>query len=518
MKMIYTIVFLLLSMPIGLVGQSPDGDGLPCKVLPPDQDIPSVFSQPNATVEPQASAKTLASVPAACKYNTVAHRLLQIEALAFDLPQAKYTRMYAVLDSVIDRAVHAIEAIQTQGTIQPKVEIQTQEKIQPKGKIQPQEATTEREKARLILQAIDQSLWEMDFIVCIKTHFLHQALAKKKLPLPKTKLHYWAKEDARLQDSTLYYGASLNATAYPQVTLMSEEKMAEFLTDPKSAYHLIDCDLTAYIYLAVAEVLDLPIYLIEVPGHFFVRYEFSETDYLNWDNNTAKEYTDDEFRSGLSPSTSKSFSKEEEEERQYLQSLSREEATALHTSYIVGDRMIQSDPVLALEILEYAAEINPESHYAHPRISWEYNSYGYAKTMEGDHPASIPHFSKALELHPENGQANDNMGFALIQTGEPEKGKVYLEKATATGTNLKPYALRNWGAYYAATGKQRKAKRHYRKAMRRSKTDPVDLLELQYANLLMEKGRDRKANKYLGIAAERGESLAQRKLAELQGN
>ena len=156
--------------------------------------------------------------------------------------------MYAVLDSVIDKAAQKITPLK-------------QNKELP-----------EREVALSILKAIDSSLWEMDFIVCIKTHFLHQSLRKTQLPLNKSKLHFWSGQDTVSESGSNFYGASLNASAYPQVTLMSGPKKDEFLSEPQSSYHLIDCDLAAYIYLGVAEALDLPIYMVEVPGHFFVRY------------------------------------------------------------------------------------------------------------------------------------------------------------------------------------------------------------------------------------------------------
>lgn len=440
-------------------------------------------------------AQQLSSVPPTCKYNTVAHRLLQIEELAFMQANLDYREMYQVLDSVIDKASREIKIIQSQ-ELDPSL-------------------ASEKEMVPQIFEAIDRALWEMDFILCIKTHYLHQALGKRRLPLDKSKIHFWSEEYAQTQDSSLYFGASLNATAYPQVTLMSLEKKEKFLADPQSRYRLIDCDLTAYIYLAVGEVLDLPIHLVEVPGHFFVRYEFSDQSHFNWDNNSAREFTDDDYRNGLIPSAKKPFNREVEESNHYLESLTREEAIALHTSFIVGGRMIQANPDLALKVLGYVDEINPQSQYADPLVAEGYNTFGYAKTLDGNNSEAIPYFSKALERHPEHGRAHDNLGFAMILNGSIEEGRICLEKAASCGNNSKPYSLRNHGAYYAAIGKQRKAKKQYKKALKLSKDDPTDLLEFQFANLLLEKGKTRKAEKYLKIAADRGEKLALERLEEL---
>ena len=422
----------------------------------------------------------LSSGPGNWKYNTVAHRILQIEELAFQQSQVDYEEMYAVLDSLIDLAGEKIDLIQ-------------------------KEELPDREKALGIMEAIDRSLWEMDFIICIKTSFLFQALRRTRLPQDKSKIVFYEETELRPGDSSVYYGASLNRTAYPQVTIMSAEKRAEFLKDSQRSYRLFDCDLGGYIYLGIGEALDLPIYLVEVPGHFFVRYEYGNGEYLNWDNNSAREYTNDDYRNGYCASSKKSFDRATEEECFYLRSLNRAEAIALHTSFIVRDRLVRGNPELARAILEYVAEINPTSTYAHPRLAEGYNTYGYTKTMLGEESAAVPFLKKAVGYAPGHGRALDNLGFALIRTGDSEGGKVYLDSALNSGTNLPAYSIRNLGAYHFASGKLGKAKRTYKKAIRLEKKEPVDLAEFLIGEVLLEKGRNRRAKKFLTISAGKGE-------------
>ena len=433
----------------------------------------------------------LSSGPSSWKYNTVAHRLLQVEELAFQQSGADYGGMYAVLDSVIDLAGDKISLIREEGL-------------------------ADREEALRIMEAIDRALWELDFIICIKTSFLSEALRRTRLPQDKSGIHFYEETEARPGDSSVYYGASLNRTAYPQVTLMSAEKKAEFLANPQRHYHLFDCDLGGYIYLGVGEALGLPIYLVEVPGHFFVRYEYGNGDYLNWDNNSAREYTNDDYRQGYCASSKKSFDQATEEECFYLRSLNRAEATALHTSFIVRDRLVRSNPDLALGILEYVGEINPASTYANPRLAEGYNTYGYTKTLLGQEKLAVSFFEKAIAYAPLHGRALDNLGFALIRTGDPEGGKAYLDSASFSGTNLPVYSLRNLGAYYFATGKIGKAKRTYKKAIRMEKKETVDLAEYLIAEVLLARGRERRAKKYLQISAERGEVRGKRRLEDLE--
>jgi hypothetical protein len=48
-------------------------------------------------------------------------------------------------------------------------------------------------------------------------------------------------------------------------------------------FHLADCDTASFLYLAVADVLDLPLSLVEVPGHNFVQWSFGGIELLRWE-------------------------------------------------------------------------------------------------------------------------------------------------------------------------------------------------------------------------------------------
>ena len=49
-------------------------------------------------------------------------------------------------------------------------------------------------------------------------------------------------------------------------------------------FYCFDCDVAGLVYLSAAERLGLPVYIVEVPGHNFVRWS-SSTLQLNWDTN-----------------------------------------------------------------------------------------------------------------------------------------------------------------------------------------------------------------------------------------
>jgi tetratricopeptide (TPR) repeat protein len=48
-------------------------------------------------------------------------------------------------------------------------------------------------------------------------------------------------------------------------------------------FHVVDCDVASYIFLAVAEVMGYPVFLVEIPRHNFIRWKFASGGYLNFE-------------------------------------------------------------------------------------------------------------------------------------------------------------------------------------------------------------------------------------------
>lgn len=78
------------------------------------------------------------------------------------------------------------------------------------------------------------------------------------------------------------------------------ETLLEALT-----YNKYDCDIGSLIYFSIGEKIGLPIYIVEAPGHNFVRWELNNHEHINWDVNTGKDYSDDDFRNGNTPTSTK---------------------------------------------------------------------------------------------------------------------------------------------------------------------------------------------------------------------
>jgi len=132
-----------------------------------------------------------------------------------------------------------------------------------------------------------------------------------------------------------------------------------------------------------------------------------------------------------------------------------------------------------------------------------YNNMGYYYMRKRDFVQGISNFRKALVLGPEYGYANDNLGYALIVTGELEEGLEYVEKAMQTGNNDIAYTFRNLALYYQYRKQPGLADEFFQKSFELKV--PVDLLEYHYGEFLFEQGDVERAREFFVKSAEKNE-------------
>jgi tetratricopeptide (TPR) repeat protein len=145
-----------------------------------------------------------------------------------------------------------------------------------------------------------------------------------------------------------------------------------------------------------------------------------------------------------------------------------------------------------------------------------YNNMGYYYMLAKDYQKGISNFRKALVLGPEYGFANDNLGYALILTGELEEAVLYLDKAMKTGNNDPAYTFRNFALYHQHKGQHELAEEFFQKSF--SENTPVDLLEYHYGEFLLEQGNIDKAKIFFMMSAEKKEEAGTRMLQQLEEN
>ena len=142
-----------------------------------------------------------------------------------------------------------------------------------------------------------------------------------------------------------------------------------------------------------------------------------------------------------------------------------------------------------------------------------FNNMGYYYMRMKDYQQGISNFRKALALGPEYGFANDNLGYALIMTGELEEGRQYLEKAMKTANNDVAYTYRNFALYHQEKKEFDLAEEWFQKAF--DQKSPVDLLEYHYAEFLVEQGEMEKAKEFFMKSAQKNEAEGVTRLREL---
>jgi Tfp pilus assembly protein PilF len=144
-----------------------------------------------------------------------------------------------------------------------------------------------------------------------------------------------------------------------------------------------------------------------------------------------------------------------------------------------------------------------------------YNNLGYYSIRLKNYDQSVSYFKNSIQIIPDYGYAYDNLGYALIQLGELEEGKEWLDKAMETENNDFGYTYRNFALYYQAKGDMNKAEDYFKKSFE-SITDTVDLLEYHYADFLIKNEETEKGLEFLKKAVEKGEPEAIEKMNEIK--
>ena len=221
----------------------------------PIAGTPTLLGKENLTAElfaPQSCMTTPSApdFPAAPsdytrKYNTIAHKFLDDEKSSNPVT----SQMYAVLDGLIDEAVKQLAPY-------------------------PKPLPTDKAKAfaEEQLGKIDCLLLSHGFVYPGKglVQSLSDGLGPTLYDIP----------DA-LRD--LKTGQGHNARRIKFIEARGQ-----------GPFYVVDCDIASFIYLAIADVMHYPLYLITIPGHNFVRWVVDGSHTYNYETMDGK-LTDDNY-------------------------------------------------------------------------------------------------------------------------------------------------------------------------------------------------------------------------------
>lgn len=183
--------------------------------------------------------------------------------------------------------------------------------------------------------------------------------------------------------------------------LDTEELFLHGLLKTKRGY----CMTLSLIYLIVGERLNLPLYGVALPNHFFVRYE-SPTYRVNVETTQQGESMPDESyrqRFGITPDAV--F---------FMKNLGKKQTLGAYFSNIGITYYKQDKPGQAVFYLQLAVDINPASIEARNNLA---NIFAEQKQFD----KALEHYLAALKTDPLNLATLFNLGTTYADAGKPEQ-------------------------------------------------------------------------------------------------
>jgi len=320
---------------------------------PPHTDFEIVDPVESQAVDPAAPH-------AARKYETFADRVLDIDAGEAPVPSARY----AMLDDIIDD-------VKARVTFDPTLK----------------HPEAQRRQAGLILDTIDDVLTDHNFLYPPGDYdvtSLRSALAPQAFD--RDTLERLLRVD------------------------VNRRRKAHARAHAAEPFYIVDCDISSFIYIGVADAMGFDLRLVDLPDHMFVRWELPDGSHLNWDTNDAAVVPDEEYADDYA------LNKRLRSQRVYLSSMSKREAEGF-AYYLRATRFeLRELEDRAIADLEKARELYPQSTQAKSELAWLY------ATVPGVDVArrkmAIELAKSAVDLEPKVGDFWDSLAAAHAANGD----------------------------------------------------------------------------------------------------
>jgi tetratricopeptide (TPR) repeat protein len=337
---------------------------------PPHTEFQIVDPAESQTPDPAAAR-------APRKYDTVAHRVLDIDAGEAPVPAARY----AMLDDIIDD-------VKARVTYDPTIK----------------EAEAQRRQASLILDTIDDVLTDHNFLYPPGDYdvtSLRSALA------PQT-----------------FDRGTLEGLLRVDVNRRRKAHARAHAAEP---FYIVDCDISSFIYAGVADALGFELRLVDLPDHMFVRWELPDGSHLNWDTNDAAVVPDEEYAGDYA------LNKRLRSQRVYLSSMTGREAEGF-AYYLRATRFeLRDQEERAIADLEKAHELYPQSTQAKSELAWLYATVPGIDAAR--RKAAIELAKSAVDLEPKVGDFWDSLAAAHAANGDFKRAVTCASKAEKLADN-----------------------------------------------------------------------------------
>jgi tetratricopeptide (TPR) repeat protein len=189
----------------------------------------------------------------------------------------------------------------------------------------------------------------------------------------------------------------------------------------------IDCDTYSTLYIAISEILHLPVIPVYAPNHSFVRFNFNDGSYLNWEPLEGRHNPDAFYIKQLNIST------QSIQEGVYLKSLNRKEFMGVENNNIGAYLLIAKKFREAIPYFDEAIKLYPKFSSAYHNRGISYYALKQAKKAFAD-------LSYADSLDPMQASTHNTLGDIYLDRKEYMKAfDQYAESIKLDPKNYAPY-------------------------------------------------------------------------------
>ncbi|HEV2802456.1 MAG TPA: hypothetical protein VGW12_18440 [Pyrinomonadaceae bacterium] len=310
------------------------------------------------------------------RYQTIAHRILELESEATVVDDS----MYQLLDTFIDEA---------------KAEI----RITPLS----EDRSESSKQVESILLTIDDILIRHNVIY------------------PRNRKEDWT---LLLRDGLT--PTTLKGPELERILGQEHNRRRVNRLDLNKPFFLLDCDTASFVYLAIGEVLGLPLSMVDLPEHNFIRWSFDPQSYLNWETMYGRFRSNAEYRSFIGGAD---LAEDLYKRRVYLVAMSPQDVLG----YCYGARALKwekpelKDYRRAIEDYETSIKLYPRTPFAFNNLAWLLATNPDKKIRDGRKAIILA--KQAVSINPTDASFLDTLGAAYAEDRQFEKAAEVEQRA-----------------------------------------------------------------------------------------
>ena len=185
----------------------------------------------------------------------------------------------------------------------------------------------------------------------------------------------------------------------------------------------LDCSMYVYLYLALAEELELPLVALSMPEHVTLRWVAADSASFNWEATLGEVLPDTFYLRWKQPAQAAL------DQGVYMRNLDRREVLAAaftETGLTLGERRRVERARLAADCARSLAPRNPDT----------FNMRGILARERGEPRLALLEFERAIALDPAFAQARFNRANCLLSLGETKAARLELTELSRLDEGL----------------------------------------------------------------------------------